>query len=425
MRFKELISMAFANLWRRKLRTALTILAVVIGATLVALMVSIGSGLQGFIINQFGMVVSRESIIVSPNPELDPLQFQQAGPREIHNTEEVVTLPFDASDIAAIRSIPGVERIDYNISISPIFIQPSGSDKMYSVEVDVVPEYSARLRPLVAGRYFSDESAGQIILPFDYVQTFGWSSPEEALGKQVTMQMRRGSAAKTETRDYAFIVVGVIDKTASRSPVLVSISDGADMGRFQRNNTKLYSEDQPGSLLVVKTDRARVNEVSNSLKDAGFGVVTANQILARINSVFNIIQIGLGAFGGIALVVAAIGIVNTLMMAIYERTREIGVLKAVGATRGTIRALFTAEGGALGFLGGVIGVLIAFILGQLLNFVGARTFLSEYPGFNMSSFSIGLMAGVVLLTTLISLAAGLYPAARAARLDPVEALRYE
>ena len=122
---------------------------------------------------------------------------------------------------------------------------------------------------------------------------------------------------------------------------------------------------------------------------------------------------------------ASIGIINTLMMAIYERTREIGVMKAVGATEGTIRLLFTVEGGALGFLGGVIGVSVGFALGMLLNIIGSRTFLSDFPTLNMSVFYPGLIFGVIGLTTAISLLAGLYPASRAAGLDPVEALRYE
>ena len=428
MRLNDIISMALANLWRRKLRTALTILAVVIGATLVALMVSIGSGLQGFIVGQFGMAVSPEAIIATSEANADLLDFQggMGGPHEIRSTEEVINRPFTGADLYNIRAIPGVARVDYTINVNPLFIRPTGSDKMYSVDVEVVPEYSARLRPLVAGSYFSDDATGQAIIPYDYVQTFGWGSAEEAVGQQVTLQMRRQNLANPETKDYTFTVAGVIDKTVSQSPVLVSIADGIDMGRFQRNNAKLYTDEQPGATVMVKVESAsQVDAVSRAVKVLGFGAITAGQILERINVVFNVIQIGLGAFGGIALVVAAIGIINTLMMAIYERTREIGVMKAVGATRGTVRLLFTAEGGALGFLGGVIGVAIAVVLGQALNFIGARTFLSDYPGFNMSSFSIGLVLGVIALTTVISLLAGLYPAARAARLDPVEALRYE
>ncbi len=168
-----------------------------------------------------------------------------------------------------------------------------------------------------------------------------------------------------------------------------------------------------------------VERVAQEIKDMGFNAITPSQILDEINNVFSIIQIGLSAFGIIALVVAAIGIINTLIMAIYERTREIGVMKAVGATKGTIRLLFTIEGGALGFLGGVIGVGLGFILGQMLNFIGSRTFLSDFPTFQISVFSPWLILGIIGLTTAISLLAGLYPANRAARLDPVEALRYE
>ena len=103
----------------------------------------------------------------------------------------------------------------------------------------------------------------------------------------------------------------------------------------------------------------------------------------------------------------------------------VGVMKAVGATRGTIRMLFTVEGGVLGFLGGVVGVLLAVIFGQALNFIAARTFLSSYPGFTISVFSPWLLLGVIALTTAIALVAGLAPANRAAKLDPVDSLRYE
>jgi putative ABC transport system permease protein len=178
--------------------------------------------------------------------------------------------------------------------------------------------------------------------------------------------------------------------------------------------------------LQVKAQKtSQVDAIAKAVQDLGFGAVTPAQILDQINKTFKVIQIVLAAFGIIALVVAAIGIINTLIMAIYERTREIGVMKAVGATRNDIRLLFTVEGGALGFLGGTVGVLLAVLFGQILNFVAARTFLSSYPGFTISVFSIWLILGVIALTTAIALVAGLAPANRAAKLDPVDSLRYE
>jgi len=113
------------------------------------------------------------------------------------------------------------------------------------------------------------------------------------------------------------------------------------------------------------------------------------------------------------------------MMAIHERTREIGIMKAIGATKGTIRILFTLEGGFLGLAGGVIGVILSILFGELLNLIGANTFLADFPGFKLSVFSPQLILGVIALTTVISLLAGLYPANRAAGLDPVDSLRYE
>jgi putative ABC transport system permease protein len=414
--------MAFFNLWRRKLRTLLTILAVVIGATLVALMVSIASGMQSFIVRQFGMALSPEAIIVTSQP--GAFQFADSGPHQINSTQEVVAQPFTADDIHKIAAIPGVERIDYPVSVNALYIRPQDSNNMYSVSLSVTPEYDEKLRPLLAGAYFGDSDTGKCLLSYDYVNIFGWTDVNAALGQPVTIVVKRNS--NSETNSFQFIVIGVLDKTIASTDVLIPTTDGKAMGRYQRNNNKLYSEAQPGSTITVKVQhKSRVSGVAKAIDDLGFGAHTPAEILSRINTVFSVIQIGLGAFGGIALVVAAIGIINALLMAIYERTREIGIMKAVGATRSDIRLLFTAEGGALGLIGGIIGCLLAWVLGQALNIIGARTFLSGFPGFNMSVLSLWLVVGVVAITTAISLLAALYPAARAARLDPVEALRYE
>lgn len=424
MRFSDLLNAAFYNLWRRKLRTLLTVLAVVIGATLVALMVSIGSGLQSFIVGQFGQFVSQDSVIVSSIKDI--FERQGNGPHEISTTDLSSMKPFTSDDLQNLKAITGVERVDYMIDVSSDYIQPEDSDKMYSVSATAVPAYEAQLRNIIAGTYFTDDATGQCVLSFDYIEVFGWTDAESALGKQVIITVGKQNPYDDNTQDYKFTVTGVLDRTLDATAVLIPLSDGKDMARFYQDNPMLYTDEQPGFFLRLKAGSvSHVNSIAQAVKDLGFSATTPEEILNRINNVFGVIQIGLSAFGVIALIVAAIGIINTLMMAIYERTREIGVMKAVGATRGTIRLLFTFEGGALGFLGGVIGVLLALGLGYLLNFIGSRTFLSDFPGFKMSVFPVWLLFGVVALTTAISLIAGLYPANRAARLDPVDALRYE
>ena len=424
MKLNDLFNMAFYNLWRRKMRTFLTILAVVIGATLVALMVSIGSGLQGFIVNQFGMFMPADSVIVSSAANQSARLANGNGPQDV--SVKVVQLPFTTQDLQNIKAIPGVAQVDFRISAPAQYIQPVGTDLMYSVSISPVPKYVASLRGLLAGSYFEDNAQGQIIIAYDYLAVFGWPDAASAIGKQVNIHVGKQNAYDTQTKDFTFTVVGVLKKTSSAAEVMIPMTDGQNMARYNRNDQLLYSDQEPGFTLQLKAQSAsQVDSIAKAVKDLGFSAVTPAQILAQINSTFRVIQIVLAAFGVIALIVAAIGIINTLIMAIYERTREIGVMKAVGATRGTIRALFTVEGGVLGFLGGVVGVLLAVIFGQALNFIAARTFLSSYPGFTISVFSPWLLLGVIALTTAIALIAGLAPANRAAKLDPVDSLRYE
>jgi putative ABC transport system permease protein len=424
VRYSEIISMAFSNLWRRKLRTVLTIAAVVIGATLIALMASLGDGLKGFIVGQFGQTFPEDAIIVSSGRDINVFQGN-GGPQEISSVDTVVQ-PFTQQDISKIKAIPGVERVDYLVSVQARYVQPEDSTRKYTVDVSGVPAYEAAIRPLLLGSTLSDKDVGKCLISYDYLTAFGWNVDQSVIGRKVTLSVGKQLSYETDTQDFTFVISGVIDKKVSSAEVLITQSDAIAMARYYQDNPLRYSDQQPGFTVQVKAKSTdQVPSIAAAVKSLGFNALTSNDILAEINRVFSVIQIGLSAFGIIALVVAAIGIINTLLMAIHERTREIGVMKAVGATRGNIRALFTTEGAALGFLGGVVGGILALILGQALNIIGARTFLSNFPGFKLSVFSLWLIPGVITLTTALSLLAGLYPASRAARLDPVEALRYE
>lgn len=426
MKINELFSMAFSNLWRRKLRTSLTVLAVVIGATLISLVVSLGSGLQAFVVSQFGLNFPDTAVIASSGRDIGGFSGG-GGPQEIDTSEIIVINPFTAEDLEKLRNIPGVERVDYLVNVSARWISPETSEKIYTVSVSGVAEYEAAIRPLYQGSSFSDSDSGVALIAYNYLEAFGWQDdPDSAIGRTVTVNVGKQNAYTLESREFTFTIVGVIDKQVSSAELLIPHADAIEMARYYQDNPLRYSESQPGFFLQLQaTDVSQVPAVAQAVRDLGFSATTPDDILEQINSVFGVIQVGLSAFGVIALIVAAIGIINTLLMAIHERTREIGVMKAVGATRGNIRWLFTTEGATLGFLGGAIGGGLALLVGQAVNFIGARTFLSDFPGFELTAFPVWLIPGVILLTTAVSLLAGLYPAGRAAKLDPVEALRYE
>jgi len=202
--------------------------------------------------------------------------------------------------------------------------------------------------------------------------------------------------------------------------------------KTNNNNLLVISKDDNllrdgyGSILLRADNTANIESVGNDIKKLGFGVQTAKDMLDNIEKIFGLIGMIIGAIGGIVLFVAALGIINTMIMATYERTREIGVMRACGATRANIRNLFIFEAGLLGFLGGVIGLALSYGLAKIGNSIGNQIAVAQnVPISNLISFPLWLIISVIALTTIIGILAGLFPAIRASRLDPVEALRYE
>ncbi len=192
-----------------------------------------------------------------------------------------------------------------------------------------------------------------------------------------------------------------------------------DSSNFDRNGY--------GSIIMKIDDKDNSKAVGEQITKMGYGAVTAESMVAKINQIFTMVSIILGVIGGISLFVAAIGIINTMVMATFERIREIGVMRACGATRATIRRLFTFEAAMLGFWGGVFGLAISFGLVRLAKLLvtkyGAN--LGNLPVDNIGNFPWWLILGAVSFTTLIGLLSGLGPAIKAARMNPVDALRYE
>jgi putative ABC transport system permease protein len=169
-----------------------------------------------------------------------------------------------------------------------------------------------------------------------------------------------------------------------------------------------------------------VETVQDAIKRLGFNTFSILDATRNLRRFFAVLDLFLGIFGSLALTVAALGIVNTLAMAILERRREIGIMKAIGASDGDVKRLFFAEAGVMGFLGGIVGVALGWSIGRVIN-IGTNIYLrrQDLPAENLWSVPWWLVLGAIVFAILVSMISGLYPAARAARLDPVQALRYE
>jgi putative ABC transport system permease protein len=180
------------------------------------------------------------------------------------------------------------------------------------------------------------------------------------------------------------------------------------------------------SLTVRVKTPSQVDATEAKIKDMGFGAFSLLDASKSLRIFFRVFDLLLGIFGSLALAVATLGIINTLVMAILERRREIGVLKALGAADGDVKQLFFVEAGVMGLAGGAFGVFFGWLIGRMLT-LATNIYLKrqDLPGVEISSVPWWLVGGAILFAVTVSLAAGLYPASRAAKLNPVDALRYE
>jgi putative ABC transport system permease protein len=199
------------------------------------------------------------------------------------------------------------------------------------------------------------------------------------------------------------------------------VNDLRDILRDTSSDKPTYS-----SLTVRVKSPSLVEATETKLKDLGFSAFSLLDASKSLRIFFLVFDLLLLIFSSLALAVATLGIINTLVMAVLERRREIGVLKALGAADGDVKKLFFVEAGVIGLFGGILGVFLGWLIGRTLNF-GTILYLhrQNLPGVDITSVPLWLVAFGILFAVIVSLAAGLYPASRAARLDPVQALRYE
>jgi len=180
------------------------------------------------------------------------------------------------------------------------------------------------------------------------------------------------------------------------------------------------------SVVVRVKGPEHTQDVEERIKSMGFSAFSLNDALQGAKRAFIILDIVLSLIGSIALAVSSLGIMNTMVMSILERTREIGIMKAIGGSDGDIRRIFLIEASAIGFLGGVAGIVLGWAVGRAINF-GANIYIQQQGGTpgNLFSLPFWLIGGAIGFSIAVSLLAGSYPAARAARLDPIRALRHD
>ena len=426
MKTRDIIATANANLLRSKLRTFLTVSAVFMGALTLMLTTGVGSGLKTYVDDQVAGVGAEDAMVVnvarsSDNPLSSDVKEYDPDKKADLSFGQMQTLRPD--DIKKIAATDHIKEVNPMYSIEPLYI--TAGQKKYVATVS--QSIKGLKQPLKAGRLVDTQSdKKEVTLPPAYVEKLGFSSDQAAIGQTVTLAFEN-ALGQQFTKDAT--VVGVQEQSFINANAMTAST--AFVKEVFNQATAGIPEPQREQYLyaVAYFDTSisdqQLKDLKVELKNKGYQAQTLDDQLGQIKSIISGIITFLTIFGIITLMAATFGIVNTLLMAVQERTREIGLMKALGMSKRKIFTLFTIEAALIGFWGSALAFLAAHIIGSIGNQVASNTILKDFEGLELMRFPFSSMLVITLIIMAIALIASSLPARRASRLDPIEALRYE
>lgn len=429
MNAADIITTAIGNSLRSKVRTTLTVLAIFIGAFTLTVTSAIGTGVSQYIDTQIGAFGARD--VLSVTKAGDDTAATDEGPATYDPADTIVGADFTQfesealtpADFDAIRAVDGIVDVSAVQSVNPRYIEFDGNGKFV---LDVNATANLTTPDLAAGEPLNNiGSEPQILIVTEYVEPLGFADAEAAVGATIEIGVvdYRG-----DLHEVRATVVGVQKESLLASGAALNQALLDEL--FTTQNIGQPANASEGSILATArfdpdATEAQVDAIQAELADAGFTAATVADQIGVIQTVVDGIVAVLNAFAVIALIAAGFGIVNTLLMSVQERTREIGLMKAMGMGGARIYALFSAEAVFIGFLGSILGAAAAIGVGAAANGVLSTSFLAELEGLQVLRFELVPVATIVAIVMGIAFLAGTLPARRAARQNPIDALRYE
>ncbi|HVB87295.1 MAG TPA: ABC transporter permease [Candidatus Dormibacteraeota bacterium] len=453
MKTRDMAELAVRNLREALLRNSLTTVGIAVGVASLVAMLSLGAGLQHLANQRLAQSGLFDAVLVSPKNSFS--DFARAATRgQTLGTPR----PLDESARNEIAKLPHVAQVYPNIRF-PTEIHFNGNP--YPTMVAGIPMSDRNDGSFdgMTGSFFSSPMADEAIVQIELARELipdAAKNPESLLGKEVTLRYAErqslaptgaGQSGGTAEPGFSLVphqmklrIVGVVQTEPAsgfagpgQGRLLIPEQVAEQLSAAQTSDLRqLLSGDGAAgqktyqSLTVRVASTSDVSNVDSAIKDMGFSAFSILDAARSLRIVFAVFDLLLGIFGSLALIVASLGIINTLVMAILERRREIGVLKALGAADRDIRGLFFAEAGVMGLVGGIFGVLFGWLIGRAIN-LGTNIYLARQslPATTISLVPWWMVGSAIAFAVVVSLAAGIYPASRAAKLNPIEALRYE
>ena len=451
MRFLDLLTMSINNLRRRKVRTALTVLGVVIGTASVVVMVSLGIGLNALMMEMYSSYGSMTAIeiynygnngnngtsdnplyltddtvkeflriphVTSASPVLETNVILKQGVYETNTSINGVTREFMEQIPLGQGKLPDPKSTEMEFIYGNAVVQwfqNSKTGKGYW-DTQELPDIDYMNKPMFVifdtDAYYQSRSGGS-----------GDGTPVKAPKKYLIRTAGVVEGGIDDYNSYAYGVYTDIDQLKTQLKKIYK--KNPIPGQPTNKKGKPYSYFIYNQAYVYVDDMENVTAVQKAITDMGFQANSQMEWIEQSQQTYNMIQLVLGGIGAISLFVAAIGIANTMMMSIYERTKEIGVIKVLGCDLRTIRNMFLLESGFIGFMGGVIGVAISYGIGFIMNhFLGIGQIMTGQAG-DISRIPLWLAAAAVVFAVFVGMAAGFFPSLRAMHLSPLAAIRNE
>lgn len=450
MKARDLTDLALRNLREALFRNALTTLGVAVGVASLVAMLSLGVGLQELASKRLSQSGLFDTILVTPKNS-----FRGGGRPQ---REEQLGKPVRVLDEDARKEI---EKLSNVIEVYPqirFFTEVRFNNKPFATVVAGMPESSRNSGSFdgMKGQFFSAAAANEAILQIEFAKELS-EKPDSLIGQELLLRYAERQALQANSgasadhtaesaggfsvvpKELRLKIIGIVETEPAagyggygNARLLIPLETAATLRAAQVNDLRDIVRDSTAnkttyaSLSVRAKSPSQVEALEASIKNLGFNAFSLLDASKSLRTFFSVFDSLLGIFGTLALAVATLGIVNTLVMSILERRREIGVLKALGAADSDVQRLFFVEAGVMGLLGGLLGVTFGWLLGRAVTY-GTNVYLhrQNLNSIELSSVPWWLVLSALVFAVLVSLAAGLYPASRAAKLNPVDALRYE
>ena len=454
----DLFDLAVRNLRQSKLRNGLTTIGISVGVASLVAMLSLGVGLQQLATRRLAGSGMFDTVFVTSRQDFRG--YDKEDDAKQPNPEKAPIIDEPARQ--AITKLPNVTEVEPEMRV----MGEIGYDGQTHFGFVTGMPMSARENEAfetLKGKFFSSNEADEIVVLREFAKELNEKAPDALIGQDVTLRYGERQALPADNSggqdlgpqdnanggasgdSYGFSVVrktqtvqivGIVDeepyggmRTVSRGSIFLpngsmerlNMAQFTDMRGSLRGGGKNYM-----TLMVRVKDPAKVGPVQDEISKMGFRTFSVLDATKSLRRFFTVLDLFLGIFGSLALAVATLAIINTLVMAVLERRREIGVMKAIGASDNDVKKLFFTEAGAMGFFGGLLGIGLGFAIGKAINigtgFYLVRRGLPAEPVWILPPWLIG---AAIAFSIVVSLLAGLYPASRAARLDPVQTLKYE